>query len=36
MDSYNSLCAYTAVDKAESCVDLCRKVNVDGTRYLAE
>ena len=28
--------AYTAVDKEESCVDLCRKVNVDRTRYLAE
>lgn len=28
--------AYTAVDKAESCPDLCRKVNVDGTRYLVE
>ena len=28
--------AYTAVDKAESCEDLCRRVNVDGTRYLVE
>lgn len=28
--------AYTAVDKAEDEVDLCRRVNVDGTRYLAE
>ena len=28
--------AYTDVDKAESCVDLCRKVNVDETRYLVE
>lgn len=28
--------AYTAVDKAEDDVDLCRWVNVDGTRYLAE
>ena len=27
--------AYTAVDKAESDVETCRKVNVDGTRYLA-
>lgn len=26
--------AYTAVDKAETCEDICRKVNVDGTRYL--
>ena len=32
MDSYNSLCCLYTVDKAESCVDLCRKVNVDGTR----
>lgn len=28
--------AYTAVDKAEDEPDLCRKVNVDGTRYLVE
>lgn len=28
--------AYTAVDKAEDEMELCRKVNVDGTRYLAE
>lgn len=28
--------AYTAVDKAEDEKDLCRKVNVDGTRYLSE
>ena len=28
--------AYTAVDKAEDDVENCRKVNVDGTRYLAE
>lgn len=28
--------AYTAVDKAEDEKELCRKVNVDGTRYLAE
>lgn len=28
--------AYTAVDKAEDELDLCRKVNVDGTRFLAE
>lgn len=28
--------AYTAVDKAEDEVDLCRRVNVEGTRYLAE
>lgn len=27
--------AYTAVDKAEDEVELCRKVNVDGTRYIA-
>lgn len=28
--------AYTAVDKAEDDVEACRKVNVDGTRYIAE
>lgn len=28
--------AYTAVDKAEDETDLCRKVNVDGTRNIAE
>lgn len=28
--------AYTAVDKAESDADTCRKVNEDGTRYMAE
>jgi len=28
--------AYTAVDKAESEAELCRKVNVDGTRNVAE
>ena len=27
--------AYTAVDKAESNPDICRKVNVDGTRHVA-
>lgn len=27
--------AYTAVDKAEDEVELCRKVNVDGTKYIA-
>ena len=26
--------AYTAVDKAEEEIELCRKVNVDGTRYV--
>lgn len=28
--------AYTAVDKAESDEEMCRKVNADGTRYIAE
>ena len=28
--------AWTAVDKAEECPELVRKINVDGTRYLAE
>lgn len=28
--------AYTAVDAAEDNVELCRKINVDGTRYIAE
>lgn len=28
--------AYTAVDKAESEPDLCRKINVDGTKYITE
>lgn len=27
--------AYTAVDRAEEAVELCRKVNVDGTKYIA-
>ena len=28
--------AYTAVDKAEEEIELCRKVNVDGTRYVVD
>lgn len=28
--------AYTAVDKAESCQDICRKVNVDGVQNIAD
>lgn len=28
--------AYTAVDKAEECEDICRKVNFEGTRNIAE
>lgn len=28
--------AYTAVDKAEEEIELCRKVNVDGTRYIVD
>ena len=28
--------AYTAVDRAEEEVDLCRKVNAEGTKYIAE
>lgn len=28
--------AYTAVDKSEDEEDLCRKINADGTRYIAE
>lgn len=28
--------AYTAVDAAEENIELCRKINVDGTRYIAE
>lgn len=28
--------AYTAVDQAEEEIELCRKINVEGTRYIAE
>ena len=30
-----SLCCLTAVDKAEDEIELCTKVNVDGTRNIA-
>lgn len=35
MDGVFHCAAYTAVDKAEDEVELCRKVNVDGTKYIA-
>ncbi|NTW96589.1 MAG: dTDP-4-dehydrorhamnose reductase [Erysipelotrichaceae bacterium] len=36
VDAVIHCAAYTAVDKAEEMPDLCRKVNVDGTRNIAE
>ena len=36
VDAVIHCAAYTAVDAAEDHVDLCRKVNVDGTRNIAE
>lgn len=41
IENYHPTCvihcaAYTAVEKAENNIDTCRKVNVDGTQYIAE
>jgi len=35
-DAVTHCAAYTAVDKAEDEPELCRKINEDGTRYIAE
>jgi dTDP-4-dehydrorhamnose reductase len=36
LDAVIHCAAYTAVDKAEEEIELCRKINVEGTRYIAE
>ena len=36
VDAVIHCAAYTAVDQAEEEIELCRKINVEGTRYIAE